>query len=423
MAGTRSKKQSISKMTDESIMDTLTSIKDSMTTMNSSLTCLTEEVSRIKLEVDCIKDLKESLGFTQARLDDTNTDLKTLQKDQSVISLKQNNILKQLNTSKLENQALNEKLLRLDIYIRRENLKFQGISEDKKESVQECWKKVKAMFVDDLEITDGAQIEFQRCHRLGVKKNGPRDVIVRFLRFSDREKVWAQRFKLNGKNLVIKEDFPPEVEQARSRLYPICKAARANNVKASLVANYLLIDGRKYTMESLHLLPNYLQPKNLAKKEDDTTVLFYGKDCPFSNFYKCRFIVDGQQYSSVEQFYQYQRSDKLGDAMTAASIMDTEDPIEQRRLGRRTRIDEEIWNVTLAKSLMETALMAKFEQNQDLKDDLLATGSKLLAECNKYDKLWGTGVGLYDTKVFEKNEWKGENVLGCLLVRVIENLK
>ena len=80
------------------------------------------------------------------------------------------------------------------------------------------------------------------------KENGSRDVIVHFLLFSNREKVWAQRFKLNGKNLVIKEDFPPTVEQARSRLYPICKAARANNSKASLVANYLLIDGRQYTM-------------------------------------------------------------------------------------------------------------------------------------------------------------------------------
>ena len=50
------------------------------------------------------------------------------------------------------------------------------------------------------------------------KENGSRDVIVHFLLFSDREKVWAQRFKLNGKNLMIKEDFPPTVEQARSRL-------------------------------------------------------------------------------------------------------------------------------------------------------------------------------------------------------------
>ena len=54
--------------------------------------------------------------------------------------------------------------------MRRENLKFQGISEDNKVSIHECWKKVKEMFVDDFEITDRAQIEFQRCHQLEVKK-------------------------------------------------------------------------------------------------------------------------------------------------------------------------------------------------------------------------------------------------------------
>ena len=36
------------------------------------------------------------------------------------------------------NLALKEKVLQLDVYSRRENLKFIGISEDQNESAEEC---------------------------------------------------------------------------------------------------------------------------------------------------------------------------------------------------------------------------------------------------------------------------------------------
>ena len=44
--------------------------------------------------------------------------------------------------------------------------------------------------------------------------------------------------------------------------------------------------------------------------------------------------------------------------------------------------------------------LAKFEQNQDHADVLLATGQKKLAEATK-DKLWGVGVRLSDPRVLD----------------------
>ena len=45
-----------------------------MESMNASLVTLTGEVSRIKLEINNIQDLKNSLEFTEGKLEDVNTD-------------------------------------------------------------------------------------------------------------------------------------------------------------------------------------------------------------------------------------------------------------------------------------------------------------------------------------------------------------
>ena len=77
------------------------------------------------------------------------------------------------------------------------------------------------------------------------KRGRPRDIIVRFVRFPDREQIWAARNKLKNTDIIMKEDFPQEIDQRRAKLFPIQKAARAENKKAYMVVDKLFIDGRK----------------------------------------------------------------------------------------------------------------------------------------------------------------------------------
>lgn len=408
------------------MIQTLKSIQDSMTSMNNSLTTLSEDVRKIKTEMSTIQGLKDSLEQTQTKLDNTTGELGDLRKKFEAHVLAHVSIIKQLNESKQQNLIMKENILHMDCYIRRENLKISGISEDRNESAQECWKKVRDMFVDNLDLDDEKLIEFQRCHRLGPKlrnANSGREIIVRFLRYSDREKIWSRRSKLKGTPIVLKEDFPPEIDQRRARLYPICKAARNSGLQASLVADKLYLDGNRYTVKTMDSLPDNLKPRNLAKKELDNAVLFYGRDCYLSNFYPCRFVIDGEEFSSVEQYFQFKKVCKLGDFDTAAAIMSTNEPVEQLRLGRKPHVDDSLWNNKVAKQIMEIGVRAKFDQNADLKKELLSTGSKLLVECNKFDKLWGNGLALHDEKAPVKTEWKGENALGEILIIVRESLK
>ena len=98
---------------------------------------------------------------------------------------------------KKKNIEMHEKLLQMDLYIQRENLKVSGIDEDKNESRSSTHKKIRAFLVNSLDMSDGASIPIQRCHRIGAKlPNKPRDIIIRFLKI---EKLFHA---LKDKNLI-----------------------------------------------------------------------------------------------------------------------------------------------------------------------------------------------------------------------------
>ena len=119
-------------------------------------------------------------------------------------------------------------------------------------------------------------------------------------------------------------------------------------------------------------------------------ILFYWKDrknVEFSNFYPCKIVVDGEAYSSTEHYFQSQKaatpelrkwirnSPTASYSKRAAHIIKQEDmdpDWEKNRVG-----------------VMRKALYAKFTQNPDLREKLLATGDAELHEDSPTDMVWG----------------------------------
>ena len=335
---------------------------------------------------------------------------------------REDHIITKLNEVTKENKLIKEKLLALDVYIRRENLKFSGLMEDDNESALQCQKKIYGLFKNQLKIVNSERIEFQRCHRLSRKTDGKtRDRIVRFLKFPDRQTIWNAKNHLKGSNIIVHEDFPPEIDQRRARLFPIFIAARSQNMKASLIADKLTVNGKKYNTETLDLLPLSIQPKSLATKRDEDIVMFYGRDAFLSNFYPSNFTMDAKKFYTVEQYYQYKKACAAGDQDTADLIMKTMDPSEHHRMARKFGTD--VWNNQTAVEIMEEGVAAKFTQNPELKALLLDTGTKQITECNKYETFWANGLSLHDQNSSNRNMWRGKNHLGNILVKVRDDLR
>ena len=141
-----------------------------------------------------------------------------------------------------------------------------------------------------------------------------------------------------------------------------------------------------------------------------------------SNWYLSPFTEEKKNFSSMEQFMMYRKAICFGDEAVAKNILSTDDTSQIKALGRQVKnYDEHIWN-GIRQIVVYKGLLAKFSQNEDLKDRLKSTGEAILAECAVKDLIWGVGLSMKDPNRFDKTKWKGQNLLGYTLMMVRECL-
>lgn len=141
-----------------------------------------------------------------------------------------------------------------------------------------------------------------------------------------------------------------------------------------------------------------------------------------SNWYPSNFMVDGIQFSSMEQFMMYRKAICFHDECIAEKILSTKDVAKIKALGRAVKdYDENYWN-GVRQVIVYEGLLAKFSQNAELKDNLVDTGNALLAECAVKDRIWGIGLSMKDENRYNRSKWRGQNLLGYTLMMVRERL-
>ena len=137
-----------------------------------------------------------------------------------------------------------------------------------------------------------------------------------------------------------------------------------------------------------------------------------------SNWYLSKFEVSGVVYSSMEQYMMYQKAIYFHDEIVAEQILETEDVSEIKQFGRMVSgYDDTTWN-GIRQIIVYEGLKAKFSQNEELRNLLKKTGDAILAECAVKDRIWGIGLSMTDLSRFDKNKWKGQNLLGYSLMMV-----
>lgn len=141
-----------------------------------------------------------------------------------------------------------------------------------------------------------------------------------------------------------------------------------------------------------------------------------------SNWYLSDFTIGGIKYSSMEQYMMRSKAVCFHDEAIAKEILKTNDVAEIKDLGRKVAgYDENIWN-GLRQLIVYEGLLAKFSQNEDLKNQLKATGKAYLAECAVSDIIWGIGLSMWNPDRFDVKKWLGENRLGYALMMVREKI-
>ena len=141
-----------------------------------------------------------------------------------------------------------------------------------------------------------------------------------------------------------------------------------------------------------------------------------------SNWYPSTFMVEGITFSSMEQFMMYRKANCFGDSKCAEEILAIDDVAHIKALGRLVAgYDDNYWN-GVRQIVVYEGLLAKFSQNAELKKMLKDTGNAILAECAVKDCIWGIGLSMRDPDRFDKEKWRGQNLLGYTLMKVRDKL-
>lgn len=170
---------------------------------------------------------------------------------------------------------------------------------------------------------------------------------------------------------------------------------------------------------------------NLMKSEHlSGFLLFWGhnqrnespdKSC-LSQWFDCRFTADGREYHTAEQYMMAHKAMLFGDNAVLEEIMSADNPAVYKKLGRKIRgFDEEIWKQHRTEIVIE-GNMAKFSQNEPLKQFLLSTAPKVLVEASPYDSIWGIGIAADMPDAQNPEKWRGSNLLGFCLMEVRDRL-
>jgi ribA/ribD-fused uncharacterized protein len=153
----------------------------------------------------------------------------------------------------------------------------------------------------------------------------------------------------------------------------------------------------------------------------DKHVFFYNGI--YSQWYRAPFSIDGIRFITCEQYMMYKKAMLFGDEDVANQILLTENPSEQKALGKLVKgFDRTIWDQNCF-SIVYQGNLAKFTQNPELREELLATGDRVIVEASPYDFIWGIKMGEEDENLDSPSYWRGLNLLGFAIMTVRNQLK
>jgi ribA/ribD-fused uncharacterized protein len=145
----------------------------------------------------------------------------------------------------------------------------------------------------------------------------------------------------------------------------------------------------------------------------DEYVFFW--DGIYSQWFPVDLWIDGRTYNCAEQYMMHRKATHFKDFETAARIMISTRPRDQKEFGRSVKNFDKIEWEKLCRDVVFQANLVKFTQHKNLKEQMLATGNRKFVEASPFDTIWGIGLGENDDSIHDAKNWKGTNWLGVAL--------
>lgn len=144
----------------------------------------------------------------------------------------------------------------------------------------------------------------------------------------------------------------------------------------------------------------------------------------FSNFTATPdLLFDGNLFQTTEQAFMYAKAQLFHSGKSMTAILAETDPSKAKQLGREVpNFNAKVWDENKF-DLMYKVNLCKYSQFPAYKNLLLATKDKKLVEANGKDAVWGIGMYADNKHILDESKWKGENLLGEVLMKVRQTLR
>ncbi|MFD2286591.1 ADP-ribosylglycohydrolase family protein [Pedobacter petrophilus] len=141
------------------------------------------------------------------------------------------------------------------------------------------------------------------------------------------------------------------------------------------------------------------------------------KSC-LTQWWDAPFIVNQIEYKTAEHWMMSKKAELFNDQEILMKILAATLPEEVKSLGRQVKnYNEAVWSENRYEIVRE-GNFHKFSQHKALREFLINTGNKILAEASPVDNIWGIGLSEDDPEVRNFDKWKGLNLLGFALMEV-----
>ena len=357
-------------------------------------------------------ELTKTVDFLVSELNDVKQKLSDVSKTYDLVNVENVNLKQQVVVMENRCRELENEQLRSEAYSMRNNLLLSG-PDVKRFKVGKTEQELRKWFYSILwKLGCMNQVQIERIHWYRRTEK----VIVRFRNFTDRQDLWRSRHQLSNKvgKVYISEHYPYPIQEARKVLIPISAEAVAQGMESHVVVDRLYIGQNRYTVDNLDDLPESLKPIRYGYKQSEEACVFFTKRSLLSNHAPTPFTYEKKAYSSGEQFWMREKALFHKDTESAAAVMDTDDPVRQKAIGRNVKdVNMKLWKENVRK-ILYPGLLEKFKQHEGARAALLNTGSRKIGEATT-ERYWGIGMKLADKDVLNTSKWSDENIVGNML--------
>ena len=251
-SGPKTPDESHSDITLKSIMEKLECIQGSL---DSNFAEAMNEINNLRADVNArLSILKSATDDLRTSLDAAWVEIEAFKQLDEQNKLQIAELARENAELQAEVSATKERMIKLDNYSRRENIRLLNVPERQEENCKEILREVMVA----VKMEGANRVEFHAVHRIGKPRDDgkPRTIIARFVNRETRNELWYRRKGLanspSHRNVILVPDYAYETAKEQKKLSNALRNARRMNLALAYIKNgRIFIQGNSYSANNI----------------------------------------------------------------------------------------------------------------------------------------------------------------------------